>query len=87
MSVDDRNDMTPKWGVDILIAIERLDAKIGANDERHTNSAAWAERNIKDHEVRLRALEQFRWAVAGISAIGGSAAAGVIVAIVKAIGA
>lgn len=87
MSVDDRNDMTPKWGVDILIAIERLDAKIGSNDERHSQHQVWAERNIKDHELRIRALEQFRWAVAGISAIGGSAAAGVLVAIIKAVGA
>jgi len=72
MSVDNQPDQTPKWGVEILIAIERLDAKIGANDERHSNSSIWAERNIKDHEVRLRQLEQFRWLLVGIALASGS---------------
>lgn len=64
-------DLTPKWGVDILIAIERLDAKIGANDERHSQHQVWAERNIKDHELRLRSLEQFRWLILGAALAGG----------------
>lgn len=71
MSVDNNQDLTPKWGVDILIAIERLDAKIGSNDERHSNAATWAERNIKDHEIRLRQLEQFRWLLVGIAIASG----------------
>lgn len=65
------DDLTPKWGVDILIAIERLDAKIGANDERHSQHQVWAERNIKDHELRLRSLEQFRWIILGAALAGG----------------
>lgn len=65
------DDLTPKWGVDILIAIERLDAKIGANDERHSQHQIWAKRNIKDHELRLRSLEQFRWVILGAALAGG----------------
>lgn len=65
------DDLTPKWGVDILIAIERLDAKIGTNDERHSQHQVWAERNIKDHETRLRSLEQFRWVILGAALAGG----------------
>lgn len=71
---DDRNDLTPKWGVEILIAIERLDAKISQNDERHSNHQTWAERNIKDHELRLRTLEQFRWVMLGAALASGGVA-------------
>lgn len=65
------DDLTPKWGVEILIAIERLSAKIDANDERHTAASAWAERNILDHEKRMRVLEQFRWKMLGMASLAG----------------
>jgi hypothetical protein len=69
--MSDQHDLTPQWGVNILIAIERLDAKISSNDERHTAAAVWSERNIKDHETRLRTLEQFRWILLGAALAGG----------------
>lgn len=74
------DDLTPQWGVNILIAIERLDAKVSSNEERHTAHATWAERNIKDLELRMRSqeaandpqmanrvtkLESFRYALMG----------------------
>jgi hypothetical protein len=63
------DELTPKWGVEILVAIERLSARIEANDERHTASATWAERNILDHEKRMRSLEQFKWKIMGGAAV------------------
>lgn len=65
------DELTPKWGVEILVAIERLSARIEANDERHTASSTWAERNILDHEKRMRSLEQFKWKIMGGAAVVG----------------
>lgn len=96
------NDSTPQWGVNILIAIERLDAKISSNDERHSAHGVWAERNIKDLEIRMRAqeqsndpalparvtkLEQFRYLIMGAALAGGSIGSMITVAIQKALGA
>ena len=68
---DQQNDSTPDWGVRVLIAIERLDAKFSSAEERNASHQSWAERNIKDHESRLRTLEQFRWMILGIVMVSG----------------
>lgn len=39
-----------------------------------------------DHEKRLRALEQFRWQMVGVAVGSGSAAGGLIAAVVKMMG-
>lgn len=85
--MSDQSEMTPQWGVNILIAIERLDAKVSSNEERHAAHAIWAERNIKDLELRMRKqessndpqlpervtkLEQFRYLLMGAALAGGS---------------
>lgn len=76
------DELTPKWAVELLIRFEQLDAKISAAEERNGSHSAWAERNIKDHEVRLRSLEQFKWVLIGLSLASG----GVSAAIMKAMG-
>ena len=68
---ENQNDSTPDWGVRVLIAIERLDAKLSSAEERNASHQTWAERNIKDHETRLRTLEQFRWTILGFVAVAG----------------
>lgn len=69
--MSDQQDSTPEWGVRVLIAIERLDAKVSSAEERNASHQSWAERNIKDHETRLRTLEQFRWTALGFIAVAG----------------
>ena len=66
------DEMTPKWGVEILLSIERLTATIAANDQRHTAHSEWAVRNLHDHEKRIRTIEQFMWKVLGGSALLGA---------------
>lgn len=61
------NDEIPAWAIDLIKQIERLNEKIPTHVD-------WVERNIKDHEMRLRAVERKLWLVAGGAAvIGGSA--------------
>lgn len=52
------NEMTPAWAIELMIKFERLDAKITSAEERNGGHQTWAERNIKDHETRLRMVEQ-----------------------------
>ena len=69
------DDMTPKWAVELMIRFEKLDAKITANEERYNSHQDWTTRNVKDHEVRLRAIEKKLWGVLG--------GAGVVAAIIS----
>lgn len=64
------NEDIPSWAIELIKQVERLNEKI-------PTFADWAERNIKDHEMRLRALERRMWVVAGASAVIGAIAAGV----------
>lgn len=61
------NDEIPTWAIELIKQVERLNEKIPTHVD-------WVERNIKDHEMRLRALERKVWIVAG--------AAGVIASVV-----
>jgi hypothetical protein len=40
-------------------------------NERLPNHITWTERNVLDHEKRIRILEQFRWMIVGIVGIAG----------------
>jgi hypothetical protein len=40
-------------------------------NERLPNHITWTERNVLDHEKRIRVLEQFRWMIVGIVGIAG----------------
>ena len=61
------NDDIPAWAIELIRQVERL-------NEKSPTHVDWVERNIKDHEMRIRALERKVWIVAG--------AAGVIASVV-----
>jgi hypothetical protein len=86
------DDLTPKWAVELLVRFEQLDAKITTAEERNNSHASWAERNIKDLEMRMRAQEQandprmnervrnletFRYLLTGLALASGLLGAGV----------
>jgi len=52
------NDDIPNWAIELIKQVERLNEKIPTHVD-------WVERNIKDHEMRLRAVERKIWVVAG----------------------
>lgn len=56
--------------------ILELTKQVTILNERLPNHITWTERNILDHEKRIRNLEQFRWTILGIAlASGGIGAA------------
>lgn len=57
-------DEIPGWAVELIKQIERLNEKIPTHVD-------WTERNMRDHEKRLRALEQWRWVLTGIAIASG----------------
>ena len=56
------NDEIPSWAIDLIKQIERLNEKIPTHVD-------WVERNIKDHEMRIRAIERKIWIVAGAAGV------------------
>ena len=75
MSSNDEN--MPGWAVELIRQVERLNEKI-------PNHVTWTERNVLDHEKRLRSLEQFRWTLIGISVASGGVSA-IVSALLKGI--
>jgi len=56
----------PAWAVELTKQVTIL-------NERLPTHIDWTERNIKDHEVRLRQIERFIWVAMGASAaLGGT---------------
>lgn len=64
------NEDIPQWAIELIKQVERLNEKIPTHID-------WVERNIKDHEMRLRNLERRMWVVAGAAAVIGALSAGV----------
>ena len=60
------NDEIPSWAIELIRQVERLNEKIPTHVD-------WVERNIKDHEMRIRALERKVWIVAGAAGVIASA--------------
>lgn len=59
------NDEIPGWAIELIKQVERLNEKIPTHID-------WVERNMKDHEIRIRNLEKRLWmAVGGAGVIGG----------------
>lgn len=75
MSPNDEN--MPPWAIELIRQVERLNEKI-------PNHVTWTERNVLDHEKRLRSLEQFRWTLIGISVASGGVSA-IVSALLKGI--
>lgn len=65
------DDNIPAWAIELIKQVERLNEKL-------PNHVEWVERNIKDHEMRLRALEQFKWILVGLALASGAAGAGLV---------
>ena len=61
----------PAWAIELIKQVERLNEKL-------PNHVEWVERNIKDHEMRLRGLEQFKWILIGLALTSGAAGAGLV---------
>lgn len=60
------NEEIPSWAIELIKQVERLNEKIPTHVD-------WVERNIKDHEMRLRAVEKKIWVVAGAAGVIGAA--------------
>lgn len=65
------NENIPAWAIELIKQVERLNEKL-------PNHVEWVERNIKDHEMRLRTLEQFKWVLIGIAMASGGVTAGLM---------
>ncbi len=61
------DEQIPTWAIELIKQVERLNEKIPTHID-------WVERNMKDHELRSRALERKMWIVAGASAVIGAVA-------------
>lgn len=64
------NEEIPTWAIELIKQVERLNEKIPTHID-------WVERNIKDHEMRIRTLERRMWVVAGAAAVIGAISAAV----------
>jgi chaperonin cofactor prefoldin len=56
------NDEIPAWAIELIKQVERLNEKIPTHID-------WVERNMKDHEMRIRNLERKIWIAAGAAAV------------------
>lgn len=61
---DQTPEQVPVWAQEIIRTVTIL-------NERLPNHITWTERNVLDHEKRIRTLEQFRWMILGVVAISG----------------
>lgn len=61
------DDQIPTWAIELIKQVERLNEKIPTHID-------WVERNLKDHERRIRFLEKMVWVAAGASGLAGSIA-------------
>ena len=64
------NEEIPAWAIELIKQVERLNEKI-------PNHIEWVERNLFDHEKRLRMLERRMWIVAGAAGVIGAIGASV----------
>ena len=60
----DQQEQVPVWAQELIREVTIL-------NERLPNHITWTERNVLDHEKRIRTLEQFRWMIVGIVGIAG----------------
>ena len=52
------DDNIPTWAIELIKQVERLNEKLPTHVE-------WVERNILDHEKRIRELERKIWVASG----------------------
>lgn len=61
-------EQIPNWAIELIKQSTETNTKV-------TSLTEWIERNIKDFEMRLRQLEQFKWILVGISLASGGVGA------------
>jgi hypothetical protein len=64
------DEQIPTWAIELIKQVERLNEKIPTHID-------WVERNMKDHELRIRSLERRMWILAGASAVIGALASSI----------
>ena len=60
----DNQEIVPVWAQELIREVTIL-------NERLPNHITWTERNVLDHEKRIRQLEQFRWMISGMVGLSG----------------
>lgn len=60
----EQQEQVPIWAQELIREVTIL-------NERLPNHITWTERNVLDHEKRIRVLEQFRWMMVGIASVSG----------------
>ena len=65
------NEQIPNWAIELIKQSTETNTKV-------TSLSEWIERNIKDFEMRLRSLEQFKWVLVGVSLASGGIGAGIM---------
>ena len=65
------NEQIPAWAIELIKQVERLNEKIPTHID-------WVERNMKDHEVRIRNLEKRVWLASGAAAAVGGVAGAIV---------
>ena len=73
------DEQIPQWAQALIREVTIL-------NERLPNHVDWTERNIKDHEVRIRDLEKARWQTAWVTAAASAALTALIVALINQMG-
>lgn len=58
------DEQVPLWAQELIREVTIL-------NERLPNHITWTERNVLDHEKRIRTLEQFRWMIVGVVSVAG----------------
>lgn len=64
------NEEIPTWAIELIKQVERLNEKLPTHVE-------WVEKELRDHEFRLRSLERRMWVVAGGAAVIGALASAI----------
>ena len=72
----DQHEQVPQWAQDLIREVTIL-------NERLPNHVDWTQRNLNDHEVRLRDLEKARWQTAWVTAAASAGLTALIVFIVN----
>lgn len=57
--------------------ILELTRQVTILNERLPNHITWTERNVLDHEKRIRTLEQFKWLLLGVAVTSGGLGAAI----------
>jgi len=70
------DEQVPAWARDLIKEVAILNEKL-------PNHIDWTERNVKDHELRLRDLEKARWQTAWVTSVASAVLTALIVFLVN----